>query len=78
MKTSPTRPRSRGQRSDQNDSIGFNLYLHILINESHADDHSSRRSDITQRLLQRPPNRFGILLLCDEHPDPGDVFPAAV
>ena len=64
----------RGLRSDQNNSVCFDFHLHIIINKSCTDDHGSRRSDITQGLLQRLPNRFGILLSGDEHPNAGDVF----
>lgn len=69
---------SRGRWSKRNNSIRFNFHLHIFVDKSRADDHSSRWPDITQRLIQRAPDRLGILLFSDEHPNSGDVFLAAM
>ena len=73
MKTSSTRPRSRGLMVRPGQS--HRLQSPPSTNRAPDDHASSRRSDITQRFLQRPPPVSSRSVT--EHPNAGDVFLAA-
>jgi len=69
------RPRDHAHAVDKRTASASISTFIILINKSRPDDHGSRRSDITQRLFQRAPDRLGILPLGDETSEPERRLP---